>query len=184
MVKIRMILIYITCAIRYKSPVSVSRHLEFDCLPATERLVLITLRARIDGCRGASVETLYRIACGLAWVERAMASFDCMAQTLVTGARRPLGVARLADAVVACDEQCLIALLAAHQLGQHAHAEARARWLVRSHFLAPLQASADAFARALQRSGRRLSPGWLESTHRPQRAPVQVVHARVQQSSS
>jgi hypothetical protein len=176
-----MILIYILMRIRYKPPMSASRHLDFDRLPATERLVLITLRARIDGCRGSSVETLYRIACGLAWVERAMASFDSLAETLVTGARRPLRIGRLADARVTCDEQCLLGLLAAHQLEQTGYAEARMRWLVRSAFLAPLAAHAGAFARALARSGRMLSPAWLEPPSRALRAPAPAAQSPRQQ---
>ncbi|MDX1431863.1 MAG: hypothetical protein R3286_05380 [Gammaproteobacteria bacterium] len=158
-----------------------SRQPEFDRLPATERLVLITLRAHVDGCRGSSVETLYRIACGLAWVERAMASFDALARTLVAGARRRPAIGRLADARVTCDEQCLLAVLAAYQLDQPAHAEARARWLVRGDFLARLAVHAGAFARALHRSGRTLSPDWLEAPGRALRAPAPIRQEVLQQ---
>ena len=154
-----------------------ARALQFDRLPVTERLVLVTLRARVDGGRGNAVETLYRIACGLAWLESAMASFDAMAATLMAGARRPIGIAALADARVACDERCLLALLAAHQQAQRAQAEARVRWLVRGAFRAPLEEASGAFARALDRSGRRLSPDWLQSAYRPPRTPVEFAEA-------
>ena len=179
-----MILIYILPRIRYNRRMSDMRRLQFDRLPPTERLVLVTLRARVDGCRGSAVETLYRIACGLAWVERAMASFDAMTETLTAGARRPIGIAALADAGVACDERCLLALLAAHQQERPAQVEARARWLVRGAFRAPLERASGAFAAALERSGRRLSIGWLEPPRRLPRTPPPMHLPPAQQSSS
>ena len=181
MVRVRMILIYIHFGIRYKPPMDISRHLDFDRLPATERLVLITLRARVDGCRGSSVDTLYRMACGLAWVERAMASFDALVQTLAGGARRPLAISALADGCVSCDEQCLLALLAAHQLGLPGDAEARARWLVRHESVAALEEHAGAFARVLVRCGRQLSPDWLQPPTRALRAPAPIPQGARQQ---
>ena len=139
-----------------------SHDLEFARLPATERLVLVTLRARLGNFPGAAaLESLYRIACGLAWVERTVAAFEAMTCTLAAGTRRPFRVRHPASEDVSVDEQCLLALLAAHQLGARVQAEARTIWLVGPEFHADMQRCAGTFADALARSGCRLSGTWM-----------------------
>lgn len=150
----------------------------FEQLPATERLVLITLRARHENCRGtASLETLYRIACGLAWVEPAVASFESMACALIAGRRRTLAIEELAATRVSPDEQCVMALLASCQLGEQAQTRARACWLVRSQFVESLKLHAETFAHTLAGSGCELSSRWLHQV-RSRRHGVEVAGAR------
>lgn len=164
------------------------KDLKFEQLPSTERLVLITLRTRFDGRRGAaSLETMYRIACGLARVERAVASFESMVCALLAGSRRPFRVKDLADASVSPDEHCLVALLAVHQCNERVQAEARARWLVRPKFLDPLQSSTNAFAHTLARSGCKLSRCWIEPDkpkHHRVPAPCVPVPVKPSQNSN
>jgi hypothetical protein len=136
--------------------------LEFDQLPTSERLVLITLRVRLDDHQGvACIETMYRIACGLAWMERAVAAFEAMVSTLHAGGRRAFHTQDLTAARVTADEHCLLALLAAHQLGHRAHTDVRAAWLVRPAFRQVLQHAAGSFAHTLARSECVLSGSWV-----------------------
>lgn len=137
---------------------------QFQQLPGSERLVLITLRARLDHNHSAAcVETLYRIACGLSWMERAMACFEAMVDALITGGRRPFLAPDPGADRVSPDERCLLALLAAHQLGARAHMEAGVIWLARPEFHRTTQRRVADFAHTLARSGCALSTSWIHA---------------------
>ena len=136
----------------------------FDQLPDSERLVLVTLRARLaDRHSAACVQTLYRIACGLAWMERVVAAFEAMVGALQVGGRRPFLAPDLSADRVSPDERCLLALLAAHQLGARAHQEAGVLWLARPQFHPSTQRCAAVFAHTLARAGCALSPCWIHA---------------------
>ncbi len=111
----------------------------------------------------ACVETLYRIACGLTWMERAVASFEAVVGALTTGGRRPFLAPDPGADRVSPDERCLLALLAAHQLGARAHAEAGVIWLARPDFHRYTQRCAADFAHTLARSGCALSTRWIHA---------------------
>jgi hypothetical protein len=137
---------------------------QFAQLPGSERLVVITLRAHLDDRHSAAcVETLYRIACGLSWMERAVASFEAMVGALQAGSRRPFLAPDLSADRVSPDERCLLRLLAAHQLGARAHMEAGVAWLVRPEFHQTMQRCAAVFAHTLARSGCALSTSWIHA---------------------
>lgn len=134
----------------------------FDRLPATERLVLIGLRARLDGNPGpGAVETLFRMACGLVGVERALARFDAMVRVIVLSGRRRFIAGGLGADRLSPDEHCVLALLAAHQHGDPLLVREWGLWLVKREALGTLTRSAEDFARTLSRSGRTLSRAWI-----------------------
>lgn len=167
-----MILIYIQDSLRYNVAIGVQHVPDrmssatgavlFDDLPATERLIIVALRTRIESshCAG-QLRTLWRIACGLVGMEAAVRGFEGMVAVLARGARRSLAIRAVAEPHVSHDELAVVSLLAASQHGAPAHADILAEWLVRGAERRVLAREAACLAGALAVAGRPLALGWL-----------------------
>lgn len=133
--------------------------LEIAALAFPEQLALWAMRKwREDSGGWPVIRREICRACGPAAGGLAHTWLDYLLTLLVRMARRPVRLHQLATRAVSADEAALLALVAATQCNDRAHAEAMARAFVCDAAQAPLLETATLFGAALEIGAQRLPP--------------------------
>lgn len=127
---------------------------ELQQLGAAEQFVVWALRRRAEGRAGeTSLQLGFVMGFGIARVEPALAALHDLAGAWERGGRRPPRFGPRPCPRLARDERAAVALVAARQRGDAAHAAALAAFLVRPGQQAPLLAGAGDLATLLADRG-------------------------------
>ncbi len=130
-----------------------------------EQFLLWALRRRVTdgGCASPLLVHGFRLAFGLAELERALATFERLCEVIETGGLRDQGLLPLRCPCVSADEQRLLAMVLAPQ---PAITEALARLIVHEAAVPRLVAAAGSLRTLLARADL-VEPGEAAPVHRP-----------------